>query len=46
MNEVVVIKRNAAHERVVGHGPFVMNIWDEIDQAVNDYNQGRFLTAT
>jgi len=44
----VVLLLNGAplNEPVVGHGPFVMNTWEEIDQAVNDYNSGRFtLTA-
>lgn len=45
----VVLLLNGAplNEPVVGHGPFVMNTWEEIDQAINDYNSGRFtLTAT
>lgn len=29
-------------EPIVGHGPFVMNTQDEIDQAVADYRAGRF----
>ena len=29
-------------EAVVGHGPFVMNTREEIDQAVADYNAGNF----
>ncbi|HIE5096299.1 pirin family protein [Stenotrophomonas maltophilia] len=29
-------------EPVVGYGPFVMNSQDEIAQAVNDFNSGRF----
>ena len=33
------------NEPVVGHGPFVMNSWEEINQAIDDYNQGRFVTA-
>jgi quercetin 2,3-dioxygenase len=31
------------NEPIIGHGPFVMNSWEEIDRAVEDYNQGRFL---
>jgi redox-sensitive bicupin YhaK (pirin superfamily) len=34
------------NEPVVGHGPFVMNSWEEINQAIEDYNQGRFVAAT
>ena len=33
------------NEPVVGHGPFVMNSWEEIDQAIGDYNNGRFVTT-
>jgi len=33
------------NEPVVGHGPFVMNSWEEIDQAISDYNNGRFVTT-
>jgi hypothetical protein len=29
-------------EPIVGHGPFVMNTREEIVQALNDYNSGRF----
>mgnify|MGYP000010482501 FL=1 len=29
-------------EPIVGHGPFVMNTQEEIVQAINDYNSGRF----
>jgi quercetin 2,3-dioxygenase len=30
------------HEPIVGHGPFVMNSREEIIQAINDFNSGRF----
>ncbi len=30
------------NEPVVGHGPFVMNTREEIAQAINDFNSGRF----
>jgi redox-sensitive bicupin YhaK (pirin superfamily) len=29
-------------EPIVGHGPFVMNTRQEIDQAINDFNRGTF----
>jgi len=29
-------------EPIVGHGPFVMNTREEIDQAMNDFNRGAF----
>ncbi|WP_025872019.1 pirin family protein [Methylobacillus glycogenes] len=40
----VILLLNGAplNEPVVGHGPFVMNSWEEIDQAIADYNNGRF----
>ena len=30
------------NEPIVGYGPFVMNNWDEIDQAIADFNGGHF----
>jgi len=30
------------NEPIVGHGPFVMNTRDEIDQALRDFSSGRF----
>lgn len=30
------------NEPIVGHGPFVMNTREEIAQAINDFNSGRF----
>lgn len=30
------------NEPIVGHGPFVMNTHEEIVQAIDDYNSGRF----
>jgi quercetin 2,3-dioxygenase len=43
----VILLLNGAplNEPVVGHGPFVMNTWEEIDQAIDDYNHGRFVAA-
>lgn len=43
--DTILLLLNGAplNEPVVGHGPFVMNSWEEIDQAINDYNQGRFV---
>lgn len=45
--DTVLLLLNGAplNEPIIGHGPFVMNSWEEIDQAINDYNQGRFLAA-
>ena len=30
------------NEPIIGHGPFVMNTREEIAQAINDFNSGRF----
>ncbi|MCB5190785.1 pirin family protein [Methylobacillus arboreus] len=45
--DTVLLLLNGAplHEPVVGHGPFVMNSWEEIEQAIDDYNNGRFAAA-
>lgn len=42
---LLLLNGEPLNEPIVGHGPFVMNTWEEIDQAVNDYNNGRFATA-
>lgn len=42
---LLLLNGEPLNEPVVGHGPFVMNTWEEIDQAINDYNLGRFATA-
>jgi len=42
---LLLLNGEPLNEPVVGHGPFVMNTWEEIDQAINDYNQGRFIAA-
>lgn len=39
---LLLLNGEPLNEPVVGHGPFVMNSWEEIDQAIDDYNQGRF----
>ncbi|OYY48984.1 MAG: quercetin 2,3-dioxygenase, partial [Methylophilales bacterium 28-44-11] len=45
--DTVLLLLNGAplHEPVIGHGPFVMNSWEQIDQAVDDYNHGRFVAS-
>lgn len=42
---LLLLNGEPLHEPVVGHGPFVMNSWEEIDQAIDDYNHGRFVTT-
>lgn len=42
---LLLLNGEPLNEPVVGHGPFVMNSWEEINQAIDDYNNGRFLAA-
>jgi redox-sensitive bicupin YhaK (pirin superfamily) len=42
---LLLLNGEPLNEPVVGHGPFVMNTEEEIHQAIDDYNQGRFTTA-
>lgn len=39
---VLVLSGEPIQEPIVAHGPFVMNTHEEIRQAFNDYNLGRF----
>jgi len=39
---VLLLSGEPIDEPVVGHGPFVMNSWAEIDQAIVDFNSGNF----
>ena len=40
--KVLLLSGEPIAEPIVGHGPFVMNSQHEIDQAIIDYNEGRF----
>ncbi len=40
--KVLLLAGQPIDEPVVGHGPFVMNTREEIVQAVNDFNSGKF----
>ncbi|MFN6885429.1 pirin-like C-terminal cupin domain-containing protein, partial [Proteus mirabilis] len=39
---VLYLSGEPINEPVVGYGPFVMNSKDEIRQAIDDFNQGKF----
>lgn len=39
---VLLISGEPIDEPIVGHGPFVMNTQEEIVQAIDDFNSGRF----
>lgn len=38
----LVLGGEPIHEPIFGHGPFVMNTREEINQAIDDFNAGRF----
>src|SRR5690606_39207080 len=42
---LLVLTGEPIDEPIAGYGPFVMNTEDEIRQAVDDYNNGRFVTT-
>jgi hypothetical protein len=39
---ILVLSGEPIHEPIVAYGPFVMNTWEEIEQAVHDVNAGKF----
>jgi redox-sensitive bicupin YhaK (pirin superfamily) len=41
-SEVLVLAGAPLGEPVAGHGPFVMNTWEEIHEAIDDYGRGAF----
>jgi redox-sensitive bicupin YhaK (pirin superfamily) len=38
----LLLSGDPIEEPIVGHGPFVMNTREEIEQAINDFNRGAF----
>ena len=42
---VLLISGEPIDEPIVGHGPFVMNTQEQIVEAINDFNAGRFAPA-
>ena len=43
--EFIVLAALPLHEPIVQHGPFVMNTRAEIEQAIDDYQNNRFVSA-
>ncbi len=41
---LLVLTGEPIDEPIVGYGPFVMNSREEIVQAIEDFNNGRFVT--
>lgn len=41
-SHILILSGEPLHEPIEGYGPFVMNTRREINQAIDDFNQGRF----
>ena len=42
-SEFLILAGPEIDEQVARYGPFVMNTWEEINQAITDYQNGNFL---
>ena len=40
--DILILSGEPLNETIVPHGPFVMNTKEEIHQAFDDYNNGKF----
>jgi redox-sensitive bicupin YhaK (pirin superfamily) len=39
---ILILSGEPINEPIVAYGPFVMNTWEEIENAVQDVNAGKF----
>jgi len=39
---ILILSGESINEPIVAYGPFVMNTWEEIEQALDDVNAGKF----
>ncbi|HEM8800511.1 TPA: pirin family protein, partial [Klebsiella michiganensis] len=43
--QLLVLSGEPLDEPIIGYGPFVMSSREEIDQAIEDFENGRFIRA-
>ncbi|MFZ9877749.1 MAG: pirin-like C-terminal cupin domain-containing protein [Chitinophagaceae bacterium] len=39
---ILILAGEPIQEPLVAYGPFLMNTWEEIEQAISDFNLGKF----
>lgn len=39
---ILVLSGEPIHEPIAAYGPFLMNTWEEVEQAINEVNSGKF----